>query len=132
MTLANYEGRVYDDETNQSLQQPAASVAAYRRSLALAQARADVDKSNAEAASPSPSPAKTWPLSTPKSPRRALRHLAYALQRNRQMPAARLAIEEAIAVQTCSLAEQKSDASEKAQVELSQRVLAGLIESPSL
>jgi len=48
------------------------------------------------------------------------------------MPAARLAIEEAIAVQTRLLAEQKSDASQKAQLELSQPVLAGLIESPSL
>jgi len=43
-----------------------------------------------------------------------------------------LAIEEAIAVQTRSFAGQKSDASNRAQLELSQPVLAGLIESPSL
>ncbi len=163
MTLANYEGAVYDDEVNLSLQQPAASVAAYRRYLALAQAQADADKNNAGARLSLAiahyklsyplakiNPAEGLAMARQgvaildaelaAAPRRllhsrrarALRHLAYALQRNRQIPAARQAVEEAIAVQTRLIAEQNSDASEKAQLELSQRVLAGLIKSPSL
>lgn len=57
---------------------------------------------------------------------RAMRHLAYALERNGRRADAVRAIEEAIDTQKRLLADSPSDASERSQLELSQKVLAGL------
>jgi len=67
MTLAHSEGSLYDDEANQTLQQPAASVALCRRSLALAQAQADADKSTAGARLSPPSPSTSALIHSRKS-----------------------------------------------------------------
>jgi hypothetical protein len=57
---------------------------------------------------------------------RALRYLAYALGRNRRSADARNALRQAIEIQQGLLAETPSDASEKEQLELSQKVLRSL------
>ena len=57
---------------------------------------------------------------------RALRHLAYALDRNGQRSAAREAIDEAIATQEKLLAETPGDGSEREQVELSRTAREGV------
>ena len=57
---------------------------------------------------------------------RALRHLAYALDRNGRRAAARQAAAGAVAIQRQLLGETPSDESEKEQIELSQKVLTAL------
>ena len=59
---------------------------------------------------------------------RALRHLAYALGKNKRIGEARKTAESAIEIQRQLLAETPSDASEREQIELSQKVLAALPE----
>ena len=57
---------------------------------------------------------------------RALRHLAYALERNRRLPEARQAIAEAAGIQGQLLDEIPSDTSERGQFDLTQKVAARL------
>jgi hypothetical protein len=55
---------------------------------------------------------------------RALRHLAYALQRNKRLADARQAAAEAADIQRQLLREAPSDASEREQLALTERVVA--------
>jgi len=60
---------------------------------------------------------------------RALRHVAYALARNRRPSEARQAITQAIAIQHQLLAETPTDGTGREQVELSEKALAALLQS---
>ncbi len=57
---------------------------------------------------------------------RALRHLGYAFLRNKRMPEARQATEQAATIQRQLLTETPADASEREQLELTEKAIGGL------